>query len=157
MAENTTNKIGDIITASLEKIRTIADAETVIGEPINTPSGTIIIPVSKISVGFASGGLDYGSKKPDAPRPANFGGGGGTGISISPVAFLVVSPTGGVEVLPVGKNADTTDKIVGLVDRAPDIIERVKNVILSDKKSAKEAPAESTEPSASTEADPASL
>ena len=133
MAENNaTEKINDIIATSLEKIRTIADAETIIGTPIPTAGGTTIIPVSKVSVGFASGGLDYGNKTPDKSK--NFGGGGGTGISVTPVAFLVVSATGGVELLTVAApGGDTLDKVAGLVDKAPDIMERMKLVFAKKK------------------------
>ena len=82
------NKLNDIIGTSLEKIRALADGETVIGNPINTPNGTTIIPVSRVSMGFASGGLDYSGKKAETAAQ-NFGGGGGTGVTVSPVAFLL--------------------------------------------------------------------
>ena len=98
------NKLQEIIAASLENIRSMVDANTVIGDPINTPQGTTIIPVSKISLGFASGGLDYASKTEEAVRARlqNFGGGGGTGLSVVPVGFLVVSPDGSVDMINVG-------------------------------------------------------
>ncbi|MBQ7931935.1 MAG: hypothetical protein IJ334_13090, partial [Clostridia bacterium] len=111
MAENT-NKLGDITKTSLDSIRSMLDANTIIGDPIETASGTTIIPISKISVGYASGGVDYAKK--DAPtsqgKPINnnFGGGGGTGLTVSPVAFLVVSPNGSVELLNV--NEPTKEK-----------------------------------------------
>ena len=128
---NATEKINDIIATSLEKIKSIAGTETVIGAPIPTAGGTTIIPVSKVSRGFASGGLDYGNKAPDKQK--NFGGGGGTGVSVTPVAFLIVSPTGGVELLSVGAPSDTIDKIAGLVDKAPDMVERLKAVFAKKK------------------------
>ena len=80
------NKLQEIIAASLENIRSMVDANTVIGNPINTPQGTTIIPVSKVSLGFASGGLDYAGKSEEAVRARiqNFGGGGGTGLSVVP-------------------------------------------------------------------------
>ena len=143
---NSTAKINEIMTAALDKIRTLADAETIIGQPISTPGGTTIIPVSKISVGFASGGLDYNGKAPEKAK--NFGGGGGTGISINPVAFLVVSPTGAVEMLSVNNAADPVEKIASLVDKAPDIAERLKAVFA--KKKEEKAPEADT--SANTEA-----
>ena len=144
MAEsNATEKINDIISASLEKIRTIADTETVIGDPILTPGGTTIIPVSKVSVGFASGGLDYNGKAPEKAK--NFGGGGGTGISVTPIAFLVVSPTGGVELLSISNpSSDPLDKISALADKAPDIAERMK-VVFAKKKEEKQEDTDKTE------------
>ena len=105
MAENN-NKLGDITKTSLDSIRSMLDANTIIGDPIETASGTTIIPISKISVGYASGGVDYAKK--DAPtsqgKPINnnFGGGGGTGLSMTPVAFLVVSADGNVNILNIG-------------------------------------------------------
>lgn len=140
---NATGKINDIMTAALEKIRTLADAQTIIGEPIPTPGGTTIVPVSKVSVGFASGGLDYNGKAPEKAK--NFGGGGGTGISVTPVCFLVISPTGAVELLNVNMAADPVEKIASLVDKTPDIVERLKGVFAKKKDEAPEATTEATE------------
>ena len=76
MAEQ--SKLQDMIRTSLESIRAMVDANTVVGTPIQTPSGTTIIPISKVSVGYASGGLDFSSQT----AQKNFGGGGGTGLSV---------------------------------------------------------------------------
>ncbi len=132
MAES---KINDIIKVSLEKIKDIVGAETIIGSPIETAAGTTIIPVSKVAVGFASGGLDYDAdkqdkdKKPSLLASASFSGGGGTGISVSPIGFLVVGKDGRVELLTVDNpNAgDTVDKLVSVIERSPEIIARVKS------------------------------
>ena len=116
---------------SLEKIKEFAGAETIIGEAIPLPNGNTILPVSKVSMGFASGGMDY-SKRPDFPgRPKGFGGGGGTGVSITPIAFLVAEPSGKVNLLPVisPKNIGTVDKIASLIERVPDIIGDIRDVI----------------------------
>ena len=129
MAES---KINDIIKVSLEKIKDIVGAETIIGSPIETAAGTTIIPVSKVAVGFASGGLDYDAdkqdkdKKPSLLASASFSGGGGTGISVSPIGFLVVGKDGRVTV--DNPNAgDTVDKLVSVIERSPEIIARVKS------------------------------
>ncbi|MGN1345977.1 MAG: spore germination protein GerW family protein [Eubacteriales bacterium] len=140
MADNNTNKLGDITKTSLESIRSMLDANTIIGDPIETASGTCIIPISKISVGYASGGVDYPKK--DTPvsngKPVynNFGGGGGTGITMTPVAFLVVSADGNVNLLNVNAPAassaaptDTISQIVGFLERSPDLIDRIKGVL----------------------------
>ena len=132
MAES---KINDIIKVSLEKIKDIVGAETIIGSPIETAGGTTIIPISKVAVGFASGGLDYDAdkqdkdKKPSLLASASFSGGGGTGISVSPIGFLVVGKDGRVELLTVDNpNAgDTVDKLVSVIERSPEIIARVKS------------------------------
>ena len=76
MAES---RINDMIQTSLESIKKVLDANTVIGDPINAPDGTFILPISKVAVGYASGGVDYDSKI-EKKDDKNFGGGGGTGI-----------------------------------------------------------------------------
>lgn len=140
------NKIQDIIKTSLENIRSMIDANTVIGNPINTESGTTIIPISKVSMGFASGGLDYNGKivKPTpAPTGAqNFGGGGGTGLSVVPVGFLVVGADGSVSMINVGDKvpSDPVEQIIDLVERSPEIIDKIVSLI---KKAAPENPDES--------------
>ncbi len=142
------NKIQDIIQTSLENIRTMVDANTVIGNPINTESGTTIIPISKISMGFASGGLDYVGKNSDVPKDShakNFGGGGGTGLSISPAGFLIVDKNGKVEMLNTGvaESKDILEQIADLLERSPDILEKFKTIF--QKKSAAEKAAEADE------------
>ncbi|MBR6725470.1 MAG: sporulation protein YtfJ [Clostridia bacterium] len=141
------SNIGEIIRNSLDSIREIADANTIIGEPISTPNGTTIIPVSKVSLGIASGGVDFKNEKngQNAPaaqngkkeRPKSFGGGGGTGLSISPVAFLVISADGSVE-MPNINNVDTrpnniVESLTDMVERAPEIISKIKSVVGSKK------------------------
>ena len=149
MAEN---KISDMIQQALKSIREIIDVDTAVGEPIVTESGTTIIPVSKISVGLASGGLDYFSKNgqvkgdekssggSNGSSPKNyatrnaplFGGGGGTGISVTPVGFLVVDKTGRVELLNVANptaSGSAIDSVGNIIANAPDIIDRFKTVL----------------------------
>ena len=136
MAENT-SKLGDINKASLDSIRAMLDANTIVGDPIQTASGTCIIPISKISVGYASGGVDYAKKDNGNTQGKtsanNFGGGGGTGITVSPVAFLVVSADGNVNILNVNSPAsaaptDTVSQVVGFIERSPELIERIRAV-----------------------------
>ncbi len=130
----TENKIPEIIKSSLENIRSMVDANTIVGEAINTPAGTTIIPISKISVGIASGGVDYNSKK-ESPRPQNFGGGGGTGLMVSPVGFLVVDTKGSVEFINVGMEGtpDPVDQIADFIERTPDIIAKIKDLFTKEK------------------------
>lgn len=133
------NKLEEIIRTSLENLRTMIDADTVIGQPIYTESGVTIIPVSKVSVGFASGGIDYDGKQSTANRPQNFGAGGGTGLSIQPVGFLVVKKEGSVEMINVGQPypTDPVEQITSIIERSPEIISRLKAVF--KKKDADEA------------------
>ena len=129
------NKMREMIDASLSNIKTLLDANTIIGDPIVTESGTTIIPVSKISVGYASGGVDYAAKKDVSNKPNNFGGGGGTGLTVTPVAFLVVQADGNVNILNVNTTAtstaapaDSVAQVVGFLERSPDLLERIKGV-----------------------------
>lgn len=130
MADNT-NKLGDMTKSSLESIKAMLDANTIIGDPIQTPQGTTIIPISKITVGYASGGLDY--TKANQNAKGNFGGGGGTGITVTPVAFLVVGQDGHVDILNVNTptqsgSADTVSSVVGFLERSPELIEKIKSI-----------------------------
>ena len=127
------NKLNEIIKTSMEIIKTMLDANTIIGEAITTPSGTVLIPVSKISVGYASGGLDYLQKNAPVqngkPAFSNFGGGGGTGITLSPVAFIVIGTDGKTEILNINTPAapaDTVSQIISAIERSPEIIEKLK-------------------------------
>lgn len=136
------NKIPEIIRSSMESIRAMVDANTVIGDPITTASGTTIIPISKISIGIASGGVDYNPKKDAQPRPQNFGGGGGTGLTVSPAGFLVIDRLGDVEYINVNQKGkpDPVDQIADLVERTPDIIARIKDLFKKEDKEEKEEP-----------------
>ena len=140
------NKISGIIETSLEQIRNVVDANTIIGNPINTPSGTTVIPVSKVMVGFASGGVDYIGKNAKKAAEAtersgslttNFGGGGGTGVTVQPVGFLVVSPEGNVQMLNVGQGAgtapDRVDQVAGFIERSPELIAKFKEIFAKNK------------------------
>ncbi len=119
------NKMSDIIKASLDGIRSFADGDTVVGNIISTPAGVTVIPVSKVSVGIATGGIDYGTSR-SSPKD-NFGGGGGTGVSITPVAFLAVSRDGELSLINLAEDSDGIDKIVDFVGRAPELIDKFKD------------------------------
>ncbi len=129
------HKIPEIIRSSMENIRSMVDANTIVGDPIAATNGTIIIPISKISVGVATGGIDYNPKRDAQPRPQNFGGGGGTGVSVVPVGFLVCDKSGDVEFLNVSQKGkpDPVDQIADLVERTPDIIAKIKDLFAKDK------------------------
>ena len=121
------NKMSDIIKASIEGIKSFTDMETVIGSAITTPSGVTVIPVSKVSMGIATGGIDYGKGRHETDQ--NFGGGGGTGLSITPVAFLTVGRDAEVNLIQVNGGNQDVDKILNLIDRAPEIIEKIKGAL----------------------------
>ena len=126
---NTDNKLEEMIATSLESLRTLVDSDTIVGKPITTDVGTTIIPISKISMGYTTGGLEYYGK--NTPQKQSFGGGGGTGMTISPVCFLVVSSDGDVKILGMGQGApapDPVEQIASAVERAPELIEKIKAI-----------------------------
>ncbi|MCI8611136.1 MAG: sporulation protein YtfJ [Clostridiales bacterium] len=130
------NKMSEIIRASVDGLKSSFDANTIIGEAITTANGTVVIPVSKLSVGFASGGIDYMGKKAAATSSNNFGGGGGSGLSVVPVAFLIISPTGNVELLNINDTkepADPVSQIINAIERSPELIEKFKEVFSKNK------------------------
>lgn len=118
--------IQGMLGVSMEKIREMVDVNTIIGDPITTPDGTVIIPVSKVGFGFAAGGSDLPSKQPKDL----FGGGSGAGVSIQPLAFLVVSK-GEVKILQIDSNQNTADRVVNAV---PEVINAISDIFKKDKK-----------------------
>ena len=121
------NRMNEIIESSLDGIKSLTDMQTAIGMPINTPSGVTVIPVSRVNLGFAVGGVDLAERKTHVP--VNFGGGGGTGISITPLAFLTVGKSGEVNLIPLSQTSDSLDKIVSLVEKAPDSVEKLRGAL----------------------------
>lgn len=105
---------------TIDKINQMVDVNTVIGDPITSPDGTIVIPISKVSYGFASGGSSFAAKS--APNKDLFGGGAGAGVSIKPIAFIVIS-NGDAKVLTIDEpNATATEKALAM---APDVINKI--------------------------------
>ena len=129
--DNTADKkspLNDLMTSTMEKIHQMVDTNTIVGEPITTPDGVTLIPISRVSLGFGSGGGDYGKT-----QPKDFGGGSAAGVKIEPVAFLVIRE-GVTRVLPVAMPPMTTlDRVVEMV---PDIMDKVEKYF--DKKQEKE-------------------
>ena len=116
--------IRGMMDTTLQKIREMVDASTVIGDAIES-SGVTIIPVSKISYGFASGGSDLPSKQ----TGEYFGGGGGAGVTVTPMAFIVVTAGGDVQLLQLSDQNNTANKIV---DAMPDLIDKVRDAFRKD-------------------------
>ena len=124
--------IKELLSTALRDARTVMDTDTVVGDPICLDNGITIIPLSKVSMGFASGGLDFPSNRPGARK--NFGGGGGTGVTVSPVGFLTIYPEGRVEVIPVTSTTEAgpLDQITEVISRAPELINRIRSVITGE-------------------------
>lgn len=119
--------INGLMDTTMEKIKEMVDVNTIIGDPITSPDGTIIIPVSKVSYGFASGGSDFPTKKESKDC---FGGGSGAGITIQPIAFLTVF-RGDVKLIPVEKYEGAADRVVGMM---PELVDKVSSLFKKDKK-----------------------
>lgn len=129
-------KQSEIIKSALQNVKSMVDANTVTGTPITTDSGTVIIPVSKVYVGIATGGVDYFGKRSNQKQ--NFGGGGGTGVTVSPVGFLVIDPKGKVDLLNLNyEPSDPVSQIIGLIENTPELIEKYKALFSSKKKEEK--------------------
>ena len=128
MNEKKSNSLTSLMETSMGKIREMVDSNSIIGEPITTPAGVTLIPVSRLSFGFGCGGGDYGKQGP------KFGGASTAGVKVEPVAFLVVKE-GVTRVLPVAIPAVTTvDRVIEMV---PEVMDRVENFI--DKKKAEKS------------------
>ena len=115
--------IQGIMDSTMQKIKEMVDVNTIVGDPMSTPDGATIIPISKVSFGFVSGGSDLNSKQEKAKEP--FAGGSGAGISINPVGFIVIKGED-VRMLQISNNPSSVDK---LIDMAPDLIERLKAIL----------------------------
>jgi Uncharacterized conserved protein len=159
------SKLSDIIATSLASIKELADTNTIVGEPISAGK-TTIIPVSRVSVGFASGGVDYFGKgvKPTAATapsggasnggsgngngngngngkhipPQNFGGGGGTGLTVTPICFLIIKDDGDVSLLNIAEPhspgaAGIIEAVGSFIDRSPELIAKFKKAFSKDK------------------------
>ena len=114
-----------ILKTTIEKVRDLVDVSTIIGDPINLPDGLTIIPVSKVTYGFASGGSDFPSKN----NVELFGGAGGAGITINPVAFLVVKD-GEVSIKHITANDNAVERAVTMV---PEMFDKVTSFVSKNK------------------------
>lgn len=119
------NNIKSIMDTTMDKLRAMVDANTIIGDPIVVDNITLL-PVSKVSFGLATGGSDFPSKT----QAGLFGGGGGAGVTIAPVAFIAVCD-GNVKMMPVYNEMSSIDKAVSM---APEVLEKAKELFSKNKK-----------------------
>lgn len=127
--------IEGLMTTAMNSIQDMIDVDTIIGAPIQTANNVVIIPISKVSFGFAAGGSEFKGetideyskkdKEEDIQYRLPFGGGSGAGVSINPIAFLVVQEDK-VRLLPVTHDS-TIDK---LLDYVPDLLEKANNLLV---------------------------
>ena len=109
--------IEGMMDVTMEKIKSMVDANTIVGNPINLADGTLVLPISKVTFGFASGGSDFPSKT----TKELFGGGSGAGVSIQPVGFLVAKD-GNVRVMQLADTSNSVDRALSLV---PELVDKV--------------------------------
>ena len=123
------NPIGALMQNTMDSVKNILKVDTVVGDPIYTPDGITLVPISKVSVGFGGGGLELTPKQQGDTRP--YGGGNATGVKIDPIGFLVIkdSTVRMINVTPPASN--TVDRIIDLVpqvmDRVDAFIDKQKN------------------------------
>ena len=121
-----------LLNCSLEKLKGLVDVNTIIGEPITAPDGTIIVPVSKVAFGYGSGGSDFGGDKPKDL----FGGGSGAGVNIQPVAFLVIKD-GCVRTIQLSDSSNSIDRALTML---PELVEKLTTLVKKDAKAPAEEP-----------------
>jgi len=126
------NPIGTLMQNTMESVKNILKVDTVVGDPIYTPDGITLVPISKISVGFGGGGVEFSNKKGGEARP--YGGGNATGVKVDPIGFLVIKDgcVRMVNVTPPASN--TVDRIIDLV---PQVMDRVDAFIEKQQKNSK--------------------
>ena len=123
----TEHPIENLMMTAMSSLRDMIDVNTIVGELVETQAGTSIIPISKVSFGFAAGGSEFNSKnisKDISEARLPFGGGSGAGVSITPVAFLVIQENN-VKLLPVS-HSSTIDR---LLDYVPDLLEKTNEIL----------------------------
>ncbi len=130
--------IEGLMKTAMESIKEMVDVNTIVGDPVETPDGSVIIPVSRVACGFAAGGGEFESTGQQNDQQGGgqqggttlpFGGGSGAGVSVQPVGFLVVGQ-GQIRLLPVDGNA-IVDRII---DVAPQILSQVQSIFRREKK-----------------------
>ena len=124
--------INGLMETAMQSIKDMVDVNTIIGEPVESKDGTIIIPISKVSFGFGAGGSDFGQKNL-ANSDSNFGGGSGGGATIEPVAFMVVGKEE-IKLMPVEKNSSPAQEII---DSVPTLLDKIVK-LFKKKKDAEE-------------------
>lgn len=131
--------INGLMQTAMENIKDMVDVNTIVGEPVNTPDGSVIIPISRVGFGFAAGGSEFsadeqnGGAAKTASEPGGhnasvqlpFGGGSGGGVSITPIAFLVVGKEG-VKVVPLDNNTHILER---LIESAPQWVDRIQTML----------------------------
>ncbi|WP_166239269.1 GerW family sporulation protein [Paenibacillus turpanensis] len=129
--------IQGLMKTAMENIKEMVDVNTIVGDPVETPDGSVIMPISKVGFGFAAGGSEFVADREadqtvsfrndsmNATVALPFGGGSGGGVSITPIAFLVVGKEG-VKVVPLDNQTHIAEK---LIDSAPQVVEKIQSML----------------------------
>lgn len=141
--------IQGLMKVAMENIKQMVDVNTIVGDPVETPDGSVIMPISKVGFGFAAGGSEFYGDMEESSGSGNqqngnddgnatvmlpFGGGSGGGVSITPIAFLVVNKLG-VKVVPLDNQTHIYER---LIDSAPHVVEKIQNLLKGSKTGAAE-------------------
>ena len=124
------NNISEMLASTMEKMQKMVDVNTIVGAPVDVGGGVTIVPISKVHIGMGGGGTDFATKNALAAKKDPFGGGLGAGVSIDPVAFLVIKGDS-VRMLPVAEPASTT--VDRIVEQAPDLLDKLNGFLESRK------------------------
>ncbi len=122
------NQVNNVLSATMEKVREMVDVNTIVGDPITSPDGTILIPVSRITYGVISGGSDLPSK--NTPPAGLFGGGAGVGVTVFPVAFISIN-NGNVKMMQIEPYYNSIDRVI---DKMPDAIDKITSLFKKNPK-----------------------
>jgi len=123
------SKISDLMDTTMQKIRDMIGANAIVGDPIKTDDGVTLIPVSKVSFGFAGGGSEFGKNPPPSAR--NFGGGTGAGAHITPICFIVAKGQS-VEVVYINPPSAVTGTVDRIIDKVPEVIDKITDLLEKD-------------------------
>lgn len=136
----TEHPIQGLMKTAMENIKQMVDVNTIVGDPVETPDGSVIMPISKVGFGFAAGGSEFVTDEPvggtsrsdamNAKVSLPFGGGSGGGVSITPIAFLVVGKNG-VKVVPLDNQTHLLER---LIDSAPQVVDRLQSMMKTSEK-----------------------
>ncbi len=120
------NNISEMLASAMEKMQKMVDVNTIVGAPVSVGEGVTIVPITKVHIGMGGGGTDFATKSALSAKKDPFGGGMGAGVSIDPVAFLVIKGET-VRMLPVAEPASTT--VDRIVEQAPDLIDKLADFL----------------------------
>lgn len=146
--------IQGLMQTAMENIKEMVDVNTIVGDPVETPDGSVILPISRVGFGFAAGGSEFKVEKDtsggkmqseQAAVALPFGGGSGGGVSITPIAFLVVGGQG-VKVVPLDNQTHIAERII---DLAPQVVEKIQNMMNSKSASGSQSSGGTSNPSGS--------